>query len=108
MLWELSKSLLRVAIKKVTEYQIRQQNTILGTLVGVVNFATEKADTRNWQTIPHSISYTRIRLKAGDHILKFQPYGKSKKHAPKNHTFPISVRSGQTIFYPLYTMQQDD
>lgn len=108
MLWELSKSLLRVAIKKVTEYQIRQQNAILGTLVGVVNFATEKADTRNWQTIPHTISYTRIRLKEGNHILKFQPYGKSKKHAPKNHTFPISVRSGQTIFYPLYTMQQED
>ncbi len=105
MLWELSKSLLRVAIKKVTEYQVRKQNAILGTLVGVVNFATEKADTRNWQTIPHTISYTRIRLREGSHSLTFQAAGMHAQH-DKNHTFSIDVHPQQTIFYPVYTLQQ--
>ncbi|NEJ83205.1 hypothetical protein GR268_42770, partial [Rhizobium leguminosarum] len=72
MIWEFSKSLLRVALKKVVEYQFRKQNEMLGTILGVVNFATEKADTRNWQTIPHSIYYTRIQLSEGQHQFNFQ------------------------------------
>jgi hypothetical protein len=76
MIWEFSKSLLRVALKKVAEYQLRKQNEILGTILGVVNFATERADTRNWQTLPHSIYYTRIRLPEGRHEFQFKPQAK--------------------------------
>ena len=106
MMWELSKALLRVAIKKVTEYQIRQQNAILGALVGVVNFATEKADTRNWQTIPHTIAYTRIRLTAGEYLLKFQASEKDSNHNKKSHTFSVCVHVSQTTFYPIHTLEQ--
>jgi uncharacterized protein len=105
MMWELSKSLMRVAIKKVTEYQLRKQNEILGTLVGIVNFATEKADTRNWQTIPHTISYARLRLPAGEHQLKFQASTNHVYHRQQSHVFSLQLRPHQTIFYPVHTLQ---
>ncbi|MBC6401736.1 MAG: hypothetical protein GDA42_11870 [Ekhidna sp.] len=65
MLVELGKGLLRIAIKKAVEKQVRKENETLGFLVGVINFASEQADTRNWQTIPHSIHYSRVPLAKG-------------------------------------------
>ena len=128
MVWEFSKSLLRVALKKVAEIQLRKQNEILGTLLGVVNFATEQADTRNWQTLPHSIYYMRLRLPPGQHTLTFKPQAiKALSHTPlyacypttstevptlatlkttKNHspyTFSIQVANHTTQFCTLHT-----
>jgi hypothetical protein len=37
----------------------------VGLLMNVVNNATEKADTRNWQSLPAFIQYVRIPLQAG-------------------------------------------
>ncbi len=104
----MSKSLLRVAIKKVTEYQLRKQNEIVGSLVGIFYFATEKADTRNWQTIPHTIAYARIRLPAGEHQLKFEANSIHVDHGQQSHLFVLQVSPDQTIFYPVYTLQYDE
>lgn len=37
--------------------------------------ATEKADTRNWQSLPATISYTRLPLKEGDNKFVIKKYG---------------------------------
>jgi hypothetical protein len=71
---ELGKSLLRVALKKAAEYKIKKQNELLGKIVGGIGFATEQADTRNWQTIPHSIYYARLRLHEGAHRITFKAF----------------------------------
>lgn len=104
MLWEFSKSLLRVALKKVAEHQLRKQNELLGTILGVVNFATEKADTRNWQTLPHSIYYARLRLPEGTHQLSFQANSTKRPYATQSHTVYINLQANQTIFYPIHTI----
>ena len=65
MMREFANSLLRVAAKKGVEYAAKQENEWLGLAVRLVNSVTEKADTRNWQTLPHSISYARVPLAAG-------------------------------------------
>ncbi|MDR1414345.1 MAG: hypothetical protein LBI96_00910 [Odoribacteraceae bacterium] len=66
MLREFANTLLRLAVKKGIEHAARQQNEWLGLIAGIVNSATEMADTRNWQTLPHSISYTRVPVAAGE------------------------------------------
>ena len=46
-----------------------EQNEIAGVLLSIANFATEKADTRNWQSLPSQIQFARIPLKKGiNHI----------------------------------------
>ena len=76
MLKELGKTLLRVALKKASEYSLRKENEDLGALLGAVNALTEKADTRNWQTLPHSIYYTRVVLPEGKHEAKLSAKSK--------------------------------
>jgi uncharacterized protein len=42
-----------------------------------VNAATEKADTRNWQTLPASISYTRVPISNGENNFVFKKYSQA-------------------------------
>jgi uncharacterized protein len=96
---ELSKSLLRIAIKKAAEYKVKKQNKLLGKIVEGIGFATEKADTRNWQTIPHSIYYTRLRLHEGAHRITFKAFSEKVPHTTAQHQqFLFELQKNQTVF----------
>lgn len=62
---ELAKNLVRLTIKKITELSLAKQNEYAGMALGIANAASEKADTRNWQSLPSQIYYTRIPLNKG-------------------------------------------
>ena len=99
MVLELSKSLLRVALKKAAEYQVSRQSELLGTIVGGINFFTEKADTRNWQTMPHSIYYTRLRLPEGKHQVVFKAVSVDLPYATDQHQeLCFKLHKNQTVF----------
>ena len=71
MIKELGEALLRLAIKQVTAAQVRKENDLMGSALSIVNAISEQADTRNWQTLPNNISYTRIALPVGNINGKF-------------------------------------
>lgn len=106
MLKEFGVSLLRVALKKATEYSVRKENEDLGAVIGLVNAITEKADTRNWQTIPHSIYYSRASLPAGQQSvslhLQGNPQGRSRVH-----DFTIDIHKGRTTFQTFHSLDTD-
>jgi uncharacterized protein len=101
LLKELSSSLTRLAVKKLTEAAIRpnekkddndknkseeekkkeekkrNQREALALGLQLFNFASEKADTRNWQSLPHTIYYTRLPLKKGENNFTLQLNGPS-------------------------------
>jgi len=104
MLRELSNSLMRLALKQAVEQQARKQNENLGALLSVVNAVTEKADTRNWQTLPYSISYARIPLKEGTNNLKLNTYSPLKSRKSE-YDFEFSVEKGQTIFHIFHNLE---
>lgn len=94
MLKELSEALLRLAVKQVAAAQLRKENDALGSALSVVNAISEQADTRNWQTLPNTINYTRVTLPAGLHQTTF----KVEKDQLKFNTI---VKPGQTTFKVL-------
>ncbi len=51
---------------------------IAGLLINVANTITEKADTRNWQSLPAFVSYVRIPLSAGENNVNVTSNGKVK------------------------------
>ena len=103
MLEELGKGLLRVALKKIVEKQVRKENETLGFLVGVVNFASEQADTRNWQTMPHSIYYSRVPLKEGDNeVVLHTDNGRSTE---TEQTFRFLGKKGKTKFQSYQSLE---
>lgn len=103
MVWEMSKSLLRAAIKKSVEEQIEKKNEGLGLVVGVFNAVSEKADTRNWQTLPHSIYYSRIPLLEGENQIKLNMRNSATSYQ-KDESFTFEGKPGRTLFHAFQTL----
>ncbi|HCW09208.1 MAG TPA: hypothetical protein DGG95_17765 [Cytophagales bacterium] len=103
MTWEFSKALIRAALKKVGEMELRREDKTLGSVLGVFNALTEKADTRNWQTLPHNIYYSRVPLKEGQNNLTF--ILKNGNGKMSNHDFSFEVKKGQTIFHTFSSLE---
>jgi hypothetical protein len=103
MLQEFSKGLLRAALKKVTEQSLRKENESLGAVMGLVNAMTEKADTRNWQTLPHSIYYSRIPLAEGANEVKLSLRTGDGQTTP--HDFTYQAKKGQTLFHTFSSLE---
>lgn len=106
MLKELSSTLTRLAIKKLAEAAIRppdrkdgydknkteeqkkkeqkEDATREAIALGLqlFNFASEKADTRNWQSLPHTIYYARIPLQPGANTVNLQISGQRSLNIP--------------------------
>ncbi len=102
MMLEFGKSLLRVALKQAAAAGVRQDNEGLGVALSLLGSASESADTRNWQTLPHSIYYARIPVKAGDHELKM--HLKTVQGETIEHIIDVDIRQGQTLVFPINTM----
>lgn len=64
--------------RKKNEENARAAGEVAGLLMNLANTITEKADTRNWQSLPAYISYVRIPLAAGDNIVTINANGQSK------------------------------
>lgn len=96
MLRELATSIARFAVKKATEAAVRSQNQDIGAAVGLLNAITETADTRNWQTLPFEISYTRIPLSEGENSIVFTATGNNQT---EKQNLEFKAFKGQTIFF---------
>jgi len=99
---EMAGSLLRVAAKQALEEATRQKDGNAGAILSILNAATEKADTRNWQCLPHGISYARIPLTAGDNKLTLNV----KMIDGKTVTTDVSLQAkqGKTYFHAFHTL----
>lgn len=96
MLKELGEALVRLALKQAATIAANKQNEGVGAALSIVNAITEQADTRNWQTLPYSINYTRTYLPNGLHNGVF----KSDK---TNANFSITIRPNKTSFKVFQT-----
>ena len=103
MIRELSNSILRLATKKALEEYTRSKDKTLGTLLSIANALTEKADTRNWQTLPHGIYYTRIKLQPGNHKLLLNL--KSGINGEHKQEFDFNVKAGETQFFTFQNLE---
>jgi len=99
---EMANTLLRVAAKQALEEATRKKNDNFGAILSIVNAAMEKADTRNWQCLPHGISYARIPLTEGNNNLTLNV----KMIDGKTVTTDVSLQAkqGKTYFHAFHTL----
>ena len=102
MVREIANSLLRLASKKALEQAVREQNQDVGAAVGILNALTEKADTRNWQTLPYAIHYTRIPVDTGKHTLHLKLSGNDDS---RQHNLEVNISKGETEFRVFHTLE---
>lgn len=75
---EMTLTVSRIALKKLAETQIKKENEVAGALVGIAGALAEKADTRNWQSLPAQISYSKIPLSNASGTLEVQLSGPNR------------------------------
>lgn len=105
---EMGKILTRLAVKKAAEYALKasakkagkdgKDNALLEGLgfgVQLYSLLSEKADTRNWQTLPSQISYARIPLQKGANDLRLTLRG-------TNGTDSVKIQANGTGKLQLY------
>lgn len=101
---ELTKGLLRVALKQLLAHEAARQNqaglALAAQLYGAVS---EQADTRNWQLLPYHVSYTRINANPGKVQMQFNAQGLQGQNA--SQTYNLDVVKGKTTFAIAHTMQ---
>lgn len=112
---EMGKVLTRLAVKKSAEYVLRQSakgsgkdgkdNSLLeglGIGMQLYSLLSEKADTRNWQSLPAQISYTRIPLQKGNNTITLNLKGAGG--ADETRTIEITG-TGKLQFYNYSTLR---
>jgi hypothetical protein len=103
MLREMANSIARLATKKALELLANQEDENLGAVIGIANALTEKADTRNWQTLPYSISYARVPLKEGQNKVILEV--SSPSGMKKTEDFTFSAKPGNTYFHYFHSLE---
>jgi hypothetical protein len=97
MMRDLASSLLRLAAKQAAEYAVRKKSEGLGALLSGVNAITEKADTRNWQTLPYEISYARISLPEGRYDVELNS-DSPRGYRPYSRRLTVDIQKDRTTF----------
>lgn len=91
---EMSATLSRLAVKKAAQYLVKGKEDAknkelrngLSSLIDIYAAASEKADTRNWQTLPSEIYYVRLPLKRGENKVEISLNGKQGQSESKSFT----------------------
>jgi hypothetical protein len=100
---EMTKTLTRLAIKKLAEAAARpkkddknkDEKEAMAMAIQVFNFVSEKADTRNWQSLPHTILYTRVPLQQGQNVIQVNFSGQGQQS--KSLTLTVQGNGGLQV-----------
>lgn len=84
--------------KEVVADQIRQKNELLGFVAWVGMHVSDRADLRQWSTLPRSFQLIRIPVKAGSYKLNLQGYTGGGSPTSESYAQDIQVRSGRKTF----------
>jgi hypothetical protein len=71
-----------VVAKEVLADQVRQKNELLGFFTAIALHASDRADLRNWSTLPSSIQIIRTYLKPGEHQYSLVGLDSSQQATP--------------------------
>ncbi|HRY32540.1 MAG TPA: hypothetical protein P5531_06190 [Bacteroidales bacterium] len=108
MFREMGTALLRLAVKQSIEATLKNSKKEdmqgLGAAVSIVNALTEKADTRNWQTLPYAISYARIPLDLTADTVRLKVRNASREQE-QVFSFPDDGR--KSLFFVFSTLDSN-
>lgn len=96
---ELGEAILRFALKKASEYALRQENQDVGAIFGIANALSEQADTRNWQTLPSSIHQIRIPLSEGMNTISID--SETMQGSSRRDVLSVEAKAGRKYIKSL-------
>ncbi len=93
-----ARQIVRLIAKEEMREQLARKAGDFGNILATIyNVASEKADTRSWNTLPESIDVLRVNLKAGMHSINVNVGG-------KNQQIDVVIQAGRTTLINLTSM----
>lgn len=97
--WLAAKRIGAFAAKEVVADQIRQKNQALGNLAWLAMQMSERADLRQWSTLPQSVQLVRVPLKVGSYNINLQGIAAGGNLSEDKKSFTNVVIKSQKITF---------
>jgi len=95
----------RVA-KDLASEELRKKNEALGTIAWIVMRASDRADLRQWSTLPQTIQMIRVYLKAGEYNMSLLGLGSANEPTiDSKETQKIRIKPGHKTFVNWRTVR---
>lgn len=98
---EMTYTVSRIVLRKLAEAEVSKQNELAGLALDLAGLAVEKADTRNWQSLPSEICYTRVPLNTGETKLNLTMSGNGQ-----TKTDTLTIKSASKLQFINYETLQ--
>lgn len=90
-----------IAAKAVVSDQIRQKNELLGTLAWIGMNVADRADLRQWVTLPQTFQVVRMSVPPGRYKVHFEGVNFSGGNTGENsEEMEVEVAGGKKVFIP--------
>ncbi|MCZ6677831.1 MAG: hypothetical protein O7E52_11335 [Candidatus Poribacteria bacterium] len=101
--------LLRTVVRGLVKYlafrRANKEGELAGRLVNLFNVATERADTRSWETLPNQIFLVRMRLPAGTHDVTLSFLNGENQPVRTETLHDVSIRANGMTFLNYRTFE---
>lgn len=101
----LIRTIARAILKYLAFRRAEKKAELLGGLVNLFNVATERADTRSWETLPNQISLVRISLPAGTHNVALSFLDENGIHLRKETLSSVQIEANGKTFLNYRTFE---
>jgi hypothetical protein len=102
----LGRRLLGIAAKEVAAQELMKKDELLGTVAWIAMHASDRADLRQWSTLPQTLQMIRISLKPGSYKLNLQGFAAGgSPTADREENRPVEIRSGRKSFVIWRTLR---
>jgi hypothetical protein len=104
--WMAAKRIGAFAAKEVLADQVRQKDELLGAVAWIAMQASERADLRQWSTLPQTVQLVRVPLKVGAYDIHLEGLGSGDAPTGETKDFKkIQIKSQKTTFLRWRTLK---
>ncbi len=97
--WMVTRKIGAMVGKEIIADQVRQKNEGLGLLLWIAMFVSDRADLRQWSTLPQSIHLNRFYLDPGTYKVKSQGMDRAGQQTSEQMPeMDVEIKSGKTNF----------
>lgn len=94
--WLIARRMAARVAKEVAADQVRQKNEALGGILKLAMLISDRADLRQWSTLPQTIQMSRFFLKPGSYKIRLQGMsGTSSSTADMKEESEVRIESGK-------------
>jgi hypothetical protein len=104
--WMAAKRIGAFAAKQVLADQIRQKDEVLGLVALIAMHASERADLRQWSTLPQTVQTVRVPLKVGSYNIHVEGLSSGGGLTGEAKDFAnVQIKSQRTTFLRWRTLK---